>query len=387
MANTLTGLVPTLYNALDVVSRELVGFIPAVTSDMTYERAAVGQTVMSPVVPAATATDITPAVTPPNDGDQDIGNVPMTITKARRVPIRWNGEEKRGLDNNGASYNIILSNQIQQGMRTLVNEVEADLAALHLKASRAYGTAGTAPFGTAADLSDSAGALRILEENGAQGLDFQLVLGTAAMANLRGKQSVLFKVNEAGREDMLRNGITDRLQNLALRQSAAIKTFTAGTGASATTNNAGYAVGATVITLASAGTGTILAGDVITFAGDSNKYVVVSGDADVSGGGTITLAAPGLMKAIPAAATNITLSATSARNMFFARSAIALATRAPALPPQGDSAIDRMIVTDPLTGLSFEVSMYAQYRQMQFEIALAWGCAAVKSEHIGLLLG
>lgn len=387
MANTLTGLIPTLYNALDVVSRELVGFIPAVTTDMTYDRAAVGQTVMSPVAGAATASDITPAVTPPNDGDQSVGNVAMTITKARRVPIRWNGEEKRGLDNNGASFNAILSGQIQQGMRTLVNEIEADLAALHVKASRAYGAAGTAPFGTAADLSDSAGALRILEENGAQGLDFQMVLGTGAMANLRGKQSVLFKVNESGREDMLRNGITDRLQNLALRQSAQVKTVIAGTGAASTTNTTGYAVGATTITLASAGTGTILAGDVVSFAGDPNKYVVVAGDADVSGGGTITLAAPGLMKAIPAAATAITLSATSARNMFFARSAIALATRAPALPEQGDSAVDRMIITDPLTGLSFEISMYAQYRQMQYEIAMAWGCAAVKSEHIGILLG
>jgi len=256
-----------------------------------------------------------------------------------------------------------------------------------LSASRATGTAGTAPFGTAGDLSDTAGALRILEENGAQGLDFQLVLGTAAMANLRGKQSVLFKVNEAGREDMLRNGITDRLQGLALRQSAAVRRHTKGTGASATTNNAGYAVGATTITLASAGTGTIVAGDVITFAGDTNQYVVVTGDTDVSNGGTVVLAAPGLMQAIPAAATNITVVNTSNRNMFFARSAIALATRAPALPEQGDSAIDRMLITDPLSGLTFEVSMYAQYRQMQYEVALAWGVAAVKPEHIGLLLG
>jgi hypothetical protein len=387
MANTLTSLIPTLYNALDVVSRELVGFIPAVTSDMTYDRAAVGQTVMSPVTQPAAASDITPAVTPPNDGDQTIGNAPMTITKARRVPIRWNGEEKKGLDNNGASFNTILSGQIQQGMRTLVNEIEADLAALHVKASRAYGTAGNAPFGTAADLSDSAGALRILEENGAQGLDFQLVLGTAAMANLRGKQSVLFKVNESGREDMLRNGMTDRIQGLALRQSAQVKNVIAGTGAASTTNAAGYAAGATTITLALAGTGTILAGDVVSFAGDPNKYVVAAGDTDVSNGGTITLAAPGLKQAIPASATAITLAAASARNMFFARSSIALATRAPALPEQGDSAVDRMLITDPLTGLTFEISMYAQYRQMQYEIALAWGCAAVKTDHIGLLLG
>lgn len=387
MANTLTGLIPTLYNGLDIVSRELVGIIPAVTSDFQYTRAAVGQTVMSPVAPVATATDITPAVTPPNDGDQTIGNKPMVITKARRVPIRWNGEEKLGLDNNGASYNIILANQFAQAMRTLTNEVESDLGALYTKASRAYGTSGTAPFGTAGDLTDAAGALQILEENGAQNLDFQLVLGTAAMFNLRGKQSVLFKVNESGREDMLRNGITDRLEGLALRQSAGIRRATAGTGASATTNNAGYAVGATTITLASAGTGTILAGDVITFAGDSNKYVVASGDTDVSNGGTITLQAPGLRQAIPAAATNITVSATGARNMFFARSAIALATRAPALPAQGDSAADRMIITDPISGLSFEVSMYLQYRQVQYEVALAWGCEVVKNEHLGILLG
>jgi hypothetical protein len=174
---------------------------------------------------------------------------------------------------------------------------------------------------------------------------------------------------------------------MALRESAAILPTAAGTGASATTNTAGYAVGATAITLASAGTGTILAGDIITFAGDTNSYVVAVGDSDTSNGGIITLTAPGLRKAIPAAATAITLTAASTRNAAFARSAIQLATRAPALPQQGDSAVDRMIVTDPVSGLSFEVSMYAQYRQMQYEVSLAWGCAVVNPSQTAILLG
>ena len=95
----------------------------------------------------------------------------------------------------------------------------------------------------------------------------------------------------------------------------------------------------------------------------------------------------GLRQAIPASATLITVLGTGARNMAFARNAIAVATRAPALPAQGDSAVDRMVITDPVSGLSFEVSVYAQYRQIQYEVAMAWGCKVIKPEHLAMLLG
>jgi hypothetical protein len=381
--NTLTDLIPDLFNSLDIVSRELVGFIPAVSADMTFETAAVGQTVRSPVAPASTATDVTAGATTPDDGEQAIGNTSMTITKSRRVPIRWNGEQSMGI-NSGPGRSAIMVQQFAQGMRTLTNEIEADLAALHVAASRAYGTAGTTPFATAGDYSDASNVLKILKDNGAPSGDNQLVIDTSAGASYIGKQA---DANRAGADSILRQGVLLDLAGMSIRESAQVNTFTAGTGASATTDTAGYAIGDTVITLASAGTGTILAGDVITFAGDANKYTVLSGDANVAGGGTITLAAPGLRKAIAGSATAITLSAASTRNMCFARSAIALATRAPALPVEGDSADDRTIITDPRSGLSFEVSMYRQYRQVQYEIAVAWGVKAVKPEHIALLLG
>ena len=384
MANTITNLIPDLFNAVDVVSREMVGLIPAVSSDMTFERAAKGQVVRSHVAPAAAADDITPAVTPPNDGDQDVGNIDMTITKARRVPVRWNGEQSLGVNNGGPGQANIVRDQFAQAMRTLVNEVEADLGALHVAASRAYGTAGTTPFGTAGEFSDASQAMKILKDNGAPQSDNHLVIDTSAGANFLGKQA---RVDYSGDENIQRQGVLLPLTGFDLRESAQILTPAAGDGSSATTDNAGYAVGATVLTLASAGTGAILAGDVVTFAGDSNKYVVASGDADVSGGGTITLAAPGLRVAMSAATKAITVVAAAARNMAFNRSAIVLATRAPALPAQGDSAVDRQIITDPRSGLSFEVSQYMQYRQVQFEVALAWGVKAAKPEHMALLLG
>lgn len=384
MANTLTNLIPDAYAALDVVSRELVGFIPAVMRDATVERAAVGQTVRSFVAPAVSATDITPGVTPPDDGDQTIGNVSLSITKARRVPFRWNGEQTRGVNNGGPGVLSIQQQQIAQAIRTLANEMESDLAALHATTSRAWGTAATDPF--ASDFSDLAQARKILADNGAPLTDMHMILNTSAGAKMR-TLPTLNRVNEVGSDVMLRQGLIQQLQGFDIRESAQIKRPTAGTASGATTNNAGYAVGATTLTLASAGTGTILDGDILMFAGDTNKYLVVSGDADTSNGGTITIAAPGLQVAMSAATKAITVVGTSSRNVFFSRNALVLAARLPALPDGGDLAIDRQTIVDPVSGFGFEIAMYAQYRQMQYEICAAWGTANVKPEHSGTLLG
>ena len=383
MANTLTNLIPELYANLDVVSRELIGLIPSVTLDAVAQRAAKDQTVRSFTAPAAAASDVVPGVTPPDTGDQTIGNTTLSISKVRKVPIRWNGEEELSV-NAGHGAQSIRANQIQQAFRTLSNEMEADLAALHANASRAAGTAGTTPFGTANDYTGASLARKILVDNGAPQTDLQLVLDTTAGANVRGKQAA---AADAGTDSILRQGVLLDINGMMVRESGQIVSFTKGTGASATTNTAGYAVGATTITLASAGTGTILAGDVITFAGDTNQYVVVTGDSDTSNGGTVVLAAPGLRKAIAASATAITVVANSTRSMAFHRGAIVLAQRLPALPSGGDMAIDRTTVTDPRSGLSFEISQYAEYRQMYWEVACAWGVKMIKPEHAALLLG
>jgi len=387
VANTITNLTVELYNALDVVSRELTGLIPSVTHDMGFERAAVGQTVRSPVAPTAAATDITPAVTPPDDGDQTIGNVDMTITKARRVPVRWNGEQRLMLDNNGAEYNVILRNQFAQAMRTLTNEVEADLASLHVKFSRAYGVAGTTPFATAGDFTDASFAAKLLKDNGAPATGNNLVLDTSAGATLSGKQS---RADIAGNTDMQTRGVLLDKAGFAIRESGQI---VQGFGSNVITANVTVTgvepVGETSINVTTDGSGEVagVAGDLITLAGDTEKYMLA---ADVTIGnsttGNIVIAEPGLRAATEATQV-VSGVAASARNMAFAPSAIALATRAPALPEQGDSAVDRMIIQDPVSGLAFEISMYAQYRQMQYEIALVWGYECVKSEHGIVLLG
>ena len=190
MANTISAVLPSLYAALDVVSRELIGIIPAVQRNTSMERAAVGQVVTIPVVPPATGGNVTPGSVPPDDGDAIIGTQAVVISKSKYSPVRWNGEEQLALGPAG-TYNTILADQFAQAMRWLANQIEADggVAAAN-GASRAYGTAGAPPFGTAGDLTDFAGMNKILDENGAPQFNRRMILGAAARYNLEGKQSV-----------------------------------------------------------------------------------------------------------------------------------------------------------------------------------------------------
>lgn len=379
--NTLTGLIPTLYTAMDTVSREQVGFIPAVSRDAKADAAAKGQTVSSPVAPTSSSVDITPGATAPDTGEQVIDKVDVTITKSKMVPLKWNGEEQLGMGPNG-QYNTILANQFTQAFRTLANEMESDLGALYFGSSRAVGTAGTTPFGTAGDLSDFALARQVLEDNGAPTSDLQSVLGSSAIANLRGKQSVLFKANEAGTDQLLREGTIGRVEGFNVHTSAGVKKVTKGAGAGYLVNNAaGYQVGSRFIAV-DTGTGAINAGDVVTFAGDSNKYVA----AAPLTGGVLTLASPGLQQAVADNAA-ITVGNSFTANMMFDRGAFLLAARTPAMPEGGDTADDVMNVTDPVSGITFQIALYRQYRQIRYEVGASWGVKELKSAHSVLLLG
>jgi 1,4-dihydroxy-2-naphthoyl-CoA synthase len=385
---TLTGLIPDIYAAMNVIAREQVGFIPAVSRDSTAERAALNQNVRSPVVGAMAAEDLTQGAYAADAGNQTIDYVDMTISKQRSVAFGINGDDTMRLQSAG-TYSNINQQRIAQALRTLTNEVETDLAKTSISLSRAYGVVGTTPFGIAGDLSDFAQPKKILKDNGAPLSDLHMVLGSAAMANIEGKQAGLFRVNEAGTDDLLRRGAVSVVQGFDLHNSGAIgDVVLTGGAASATTNNAGYARGATVINLAAAGTGAFIAGDIVKFAGDpNNQYILAAGDSDTSNGGAIRLQAPGLRQAIPPSATGITLVGATVRNAFFQRAALQLATRMPAMPEGGDSADDVMPVTDPISGITYEFCIYKQKRQVRYEVNLAWGTAAPNPHLGGHLIG
>lgn len=386
-ANTLTRLIPDLFAGLNVVSRELVGFIPSAFRNVNAERAALNQEIVYPIAPAGAMFDVTPAMNIPEPTDRIYTNGSIKITKSKGVDFGWVGEEQRGLNAGGPGYLSLQAQNFAQALRTLTNAIELDLAVCAVaNASRATGTAGATPFAT--NVGDAAQVRKILDDNGAPATGRSLVVDTSGGAALRTLQN-LTRVNEAGTTMTLRDGELLNLSGISIKESAQIQNVAASTTAGATTNAAGYVVGTRVINLAAAGTGIVLAGSQISFAGDTNKYTVApaGGDVDVSNGGAITINAPGLRVAIPAAATAITNFAAHVGNIGFVDTALHLICRAPALPQEGDAAVDRRMLIDPRSGIAFEVSLYAGYRKVRAEVAAAWGVGAPQPEHIAELAG
>ena len=256
-------------------------------------------------------------------------------------------------------------------------------------AATAYGTAGTTPFNTGDDLTDMSQVLRMLDDRGAPKSDRHVVIGSAAVAKLLGKQPSVFRINEAGTAMQRRFGMLDDLFGATFHHSGKVQTHTAGAASTSspdylTDNGSNYDPGDTTIHL-DTGVGAHSAGDVITFAGDDHDYVI---NATVSGNGDkdIVLNGSGLLETV-ADGTVATVASDYVANMAFSRDAIQLAARVPAVPEGGDQADDRTIITDPMSGLSFEVSVYRQYRQVTYEVAICWGVKTVKEDHLALLLG
>ena len=383
MANslTLTSLTENIFRAKDRVARELVGFIPSVLINSGSEGVSINGTVRSFVTSAPTLnTSYTPAMSIPSADDQTVSAQTMTIGQVANVRIPLRGEDLRQLDNTAGGQRVI-DDMIAQAMRKIVNTIESYVGTIVYKgSSRAVGTAGTTPFASNHNTINS--VRQILVDNGCPLDDVSLVINSSAGVNLR-NLSHLYKVNEAGTDELARQGILLDISGIKIRESAGVASHTKGTGTSYLINNAsGEVVGETVLTL-DTGSGTIVAGDILTHASDStNKYVVASALAS----NDVTIAKPGLLIA---AANNdaVTVGNNYTANVAFHRNAVELVVRPPAMPYGGDAAVDRMTVVDDKSGLVFDFALYKGYGMNSLEVTCFYDAKVWKSEFVATLLG
>lgn len=374
MANNLTALQPVLFSVAQEIAAEPFGAVSAINTNFDSKGVAVGDKVKVPVAPMAANADFTPAATSSTGADRTASAVEIEITKSRKQSMYLSGEMEASLTNGGNTQEWIRQN-VGQMMRALRNEAEADaVTAIKVGASRAVGTAGTNPFASA--LTPLADVRKVLRDNGAPMADLQFVGDTTSEANLL-KLGVVLDASIAGGDAERRDGILRRQYGFNMRTSGGVSVHTKGTGASYLLNGA-VATGATAFTV-DTGSGTIVAGDVITVASDNNKYVVNTALAS----NVLSIGKPGKLSA-GADNAAITVGNDYTPNLAFERNAVVGVMRPPAFPQ--NATITQTLISDQY-GMTYLLLDIQQYGQRTWELHLAWGFKVVQPEFVATLLG
>jgi hypothetical protein len=386
MANdiSLSGLTEILYVARDQVVAEPTAFSQGVITNGGTEGVSSGGTVTSMRSTQPTLeTSYTPAMTVPDAADITTSVDSLTLGSYAGSSIPLKGEQFLQLANT-VGAELALTQLYAQAIRQIRNQIEVAIAtAAYQGSSRAVGTAGTAPF--ASNFNTINELRQILEDNGCSMDDgeLSLAISTTAGTNLR-NLSTLTKANEAGSDATLRRGELLNVSGFSIRASAGIRAHTKGTGSGYLVNQTGLVTGSRAITT-DTGTGTILAGDIITFAsGAGSGFNYVVGNALASN--VVTINHPGLRGAI-ADNNAITVGNNYTANVGFHRSAIELAMRPPAQPPGGDAGEEIATLFDEKTGLSFSARLYKGYGINQIKIMAFYGVKVWKPEYVATLMG
>lgn len=375
---TMTALVPTLFAAARTVSKERCGTLDAIDLNFDSKGASLNETVDVPYTGVNTPGDFTPAATHTlgTAAEAETVKVKITASKMDSWTVSNDQEKSLMLGGNALSWLQLKTANAMRAVRNLADQ--AANTALVAGIARATGTVGTTPFSS--DLSALVAARRILVDIGAPAIDLQCVMNGAAYDNLL-NNGLVNQAQIAGSDVERRTGTVRPQHGFNMREDAFISAHTAGTGA------ATYQVTATTVAaketdiVVKTGSGTIIAGDLVTIGtSDTNIYGCAGGVA--AAGDTLAINRPGLVTA-KAANDYITLKAAYTPSFCFDRSSCVGIIRPPNLNPT--PIIQTQLVTDEY-GITYLFVRNLGYGTTTYEIHLAYGFKVV-NEHVVAIIG
>lgn len=374
MANNFTYIMPQILAKGLLNLREQAIFARLVNVDYSNEAAQKGQTINIPLSPTYSATDVTPSPVHASVADSAPGLVQITLNNWKHVPFYLTDKELVEIDENRHFMPMAASGAI----RALANAIDQSISAQYTGVYGYVGTAGTTPF--ASNITDATGIRRVLNEQLAPLDGRMLVIDPAAEANALGlaQLSDWDKTSDSG--PRIQGEMGTKL-GFSWFLSQQLPTHTTGTAATIVTQ-ASTAAGNTSIPLSASTSGTLVIGDIITFAGDTQTYVV---GATVSvSTATATTIDPPLQANVPAG-TAVTKKASHTVNLAFTKEAFAFANR----PLRSDMELGNRITsaTDPVSGISLRLEVSRQYKMVQWDFDVLWGTKLVRPEFAVRLAG
>lgn len=373
MANVLTEVIPQLL-AQGLVSLRESAVMPMLVN-RGYDTLAgqKGSTIDVPIPSAITVQDVVPNNTPPNTADTQPTSVPITLDSWKEAPFYLTDKDML------EAMNGVIPMQAQEAVNALARQINVDILARYVDFYGFAGTPGVTPFATGT--TEATQVRKVLNQQLAPLENRRMVIDPEAEANalnLRAFQDQSWR--NGLNESSIVSGLMSRTLGFDWYAHQLTPVHVAGTLTGTITVSVDAALGATSVTLGTDGGEAIALkkGDIITFAGQAQTYVVTANlTVGASASGIVGIQPP-LKAAITAASTTaITVKASHTVNLAFHRDAIAFATRPLENAAQGLGAIIQSIV-DSESGLTLRLEVSREHKRTRFSYDILYGVATVR---------
>ncbi len=369
MANDLSKVTPKLLAQGLVALRQNAVMPRIVNSDYGDIAAHKGANIEVPIPSAVATNDVAPGPVPPATQDVTPSQVTIVLDQWREAPFYLTDKDL------AECMEGTIPLQASEAIKALANYVDSHILNLYKGIYGFTGTPGTTPFETA--VTDIVGARKVLNNQLAPQGDRRFVFDADCEANalmLRSFTDVSF----TGDARAINDGEIVHKFGFDWYLDQNLPSHTAGTPGGTITVNGAHSAGVSSISIANTAAGNLAAGDIVTFAGDSQTYAV-GADVTWSGAGNETVSiAPALAENASAGAA-VTLKASHVVNLALHRDAIAFANR-----PLGDN-IEGLgnviqIAQDPVSGLSLRLEISREHKRNRFSFDILFGAALVRPQ-------
>lgn len=378
MANNLAAAAPKIMAAGILALRQNAVTSRLVNRSYDVQAAEIGSIIDIPISSSIASRPVAPSQVPP-------ASVDSTPTKASIEFDFWEEAPFYLTDKDyGDVGRGIIPMQVSEAIKSVVNALDAYVLDKMVKASfNVAGVAGTTPFAT--DTSEYQDARKLLNIELASLQDRRVLLDPSAEALASGL--ALFRdADKRGDQGGVIEGMIGRKLGADWHMNQNVPEHTAGVPGGTPLVNGALAIGATSVALDTAGAaGTYREGDVVSFAGHDQTYVVTA-DVTLSGTGTGTIVISPPLRAAVADNAAITLRASHTANMVFHRDYFALATRTLKPAEEGLGVITQVAV-DQVTGLAVRLEITRQHKQTQWAFDILAGGVVPRPELGVRLLG
>lgn len=377
MANTLTAVIPKLLAQGLLALREMA-IMPRLVN-RAYESTAGqrGSSIDVPIPSAIAAVAVAPANVPPTTADIGPTSVNIPLDQWWEAPFYLDDKEELQVQEG------TIPMQASEAVRTLANKVDSHVLGLYTKFYGFFGTPAVTPFGTPG-VADATGIRKILNKQLAPMDPRHAVLNPDAEAAALGLEQFANSVFSGSVEAIVAGRLNQKLgfswwmDQLTPTHTAG--TLSDGTGHKALVNGALTAGTKTMNIDSTTLTGTVVPGDIFSFANHTQTYVVtnaavLTASANAIAGITFE---PALQINVADNAV-VTFKDTHVVNLAFHRDAIALATRPLTQETEGLGAITRS-AADPVSGLTLRLEVTREHKRRRYSYDILWGAEVVRRE-------